>query len=341
MKQSKRLLCVLIAMVMLLSCFTVGVSAYKTSYTTCEYSSVKKPVFTKEQAGSALLDYLDDQVFAGLDVNFDLSALSLHIHIYSLDSLFDSVRDIVNHTLYKTFNFGDIEKMNFSVPKNTDIRRTSKNMSDLQVFGYLLQFLQQNASPLYKLADNSLDLGIIDNFFDMREKVPMLNDLHGYINEMVYKALFDSTGAGFEVGGKYDNLDNMLNEFINNRLIKFVGDMLAKSDGTNAFADLLGLAKNEDGTLKDYIALVDLLPSLKTSIGDYIDITSVGTYDLIESIFDALIDDIVVKFAGKLILDALKIDPEDTAADTSYINIAISLFVTNESMGLPEAAAQE
>ena len=341
MKQSKRLLCVLIAMVMLLSCFTVGVSEYKTSYTTCEYSSVKKPVFTKEQAGSALLDYLDDQVFAGLDVNFDLSALSLHIHIYSLDSLFDSVRDIVNHTLYKTFNFGDIEKMNFSVPKNTDIRRTSKNMSDLQVFGYLLQFLQQNASPLYKLADNSLDLGIIDNFFDMREKVPMLNDLHGYINEMVYKALFDSTGAGFEVGGKYDNLDNMLNEFINNRLIKFVGDMLAKSDGTNAFADFLGLAKNEDGTLKDYIALVDLLPSLKTSIGDYIDITSVGTYDLIESIFDALIDDIVVKFAGKLILDALKIDPEDTAADTSYINIAISLFVTNESMGLPEDAAQE
>ncbi len=231
--------------------------------------------------------------------------------------------------------------MNFSVPKNTDIRRTSKNMSDLQVFGYLLQFLQQNASPLYKLADNSLDLGIIDNFFDMREKVPMLNDLHGYINEMVYKALFDSTGAGFEVGGKYDNLDNMLNEFINNRLIKFVGDMLAKSDGTNAFADFLGLAKNEDGTLKDYIALVDLLPSLKTSIGDYIDITSVGTYDLIESIFDELIYVIVVKFAGELIVDALKIDPEDTAADTSYINIAISLFVTNESMGLPEDAAQE
>ncbi|MGN0549617.1 MAG: dockerin type I repeat-containing protein [Acutalibacteraceae bacterium] len=341
MKQSKRLLCVLIAMVMMLSCFTVGVSAYKTSYTTCEYSSVKKPVFTKEQAGSALLDYLDDEVFAGLDVNFDLSILSLHIHIYSLDSLFDSVKDIVNHTLYKTFNFGDIEKMNFSVPKNSDIRRTSKNMTDLQVFGYFLQFLQQNASPLYKLADNSLDLGIIDNFFNMREKVPMLNDLHGYINEMVYKALFDPDGVGFEVGGYYDNLDNMLNEFINNRLIKFVGDMLAKSDGTNAFADFLGLATNEDGTLKDYIALVDLLPSLKTSIGNYVDITSVGTYDLIESIFDALIDDIVVKFAGELILDALKIDPEDTTADTSYINIAIGLFVTNESMGLPEDAAQE
>ena len=82
MKQSKRLLCVLIAMVMLLSCFTVGVSAYKTSYTTCEYSSVKKPVFTKEQAGSALLDYLDDGVFAGLDVNFDLSGFCLVIILF-------------------------------------------------------------------------------------------------------------------------------------------------------------------------------------------------------------------------------------------------------------------
>ena len=79
---------------MMLSCLTVGVSAYKTSYTTCSYSSVKQPVFTKEQAASAMLDYLDDQVLSGLDVNFDLSVLSLHIHIYSLDSLFDSVRTL-------------------------------------------------------------------------------------------------------------------------------------------------------------------------------------------------------------------------------------------------------
>ena len=63
-------MCVLLALIMLLSCFTVGVSAYKTNYTTCSYSSVKKPVFTKEQAASAVLDYLDDEVLAGLDVNF-------------------------------------------------------------------------------------------------------------------------------------------------------------------------------------------------------------------------------------------------------------------------------
>ncbi len=78
MKQSKRLLCVLIAMVMLLSCFTVGVSAYKTSYTTCEYSSVKKPVFTKEQAGSALLDYVEEHVVAVLVVIFYVCAGRFH-----------------------------------------------------------------------------------------------------------------------------------------------------------------------------------------------------------------------------------------------------------------------
>ena len=125
MKQSKRLLCVLLALIMLLSCFTVGVSAYKTNYTTCSYSSVKKPVFTKEQAASAVLDYLDDEVLAGLDVNFDLSQLSIHVHIYSLDSLFDSIKDITGHTLYKMFSFGDIDNLSFGIPKNGDIRRRS------------------------------------------------------------------------------------------------------------------------------------------------------------------------------------------------------------------------
>ena len=341
MKQSKRLLCVLIALVMMLSCLTVGVSAYKTPYTTCSYSSVKKPVFTKEQAASAVLDYLDDEVLAGLDVNFDLSQLSLHIHIYSLDSLFDSIKAITGHTLYKMFSFGDIDNLSFGIPKNGDIRRRSENKSDLEVLGYLLQWLQENADPLYKWVDNSFSLGIIKNFWNPKKKIPMLNDLHGYINEMVYKALIDSTGTGFAVGGAYDNLDYIVNDFFNNRLVKFVCDKMAKADGSNAAADFLGLAKNADGTLKNYVKLVDLLPSLKKSIGASIDFTKVKTYDLIEALFSALIDDIVVKYAGELILDALKIDPNDTAADTSYINIAITLFVTNETMGLPEDTAQD
>ena len=165
MKQSKRLLCVLIAIIMMLSCFTVGVSAYKTNYTTCSYSSVKKPVFTKEQAASAVLDYLDDEVLAGLDVNFDLEQLSLHIHIYSLDSLFDSIRAISKHTLYKMFSFGNVDDLSFDIPQNTDIRRRSETMTDLEVLGYLLQWLQTNADPLYLWADNSFSLGIIKSMF--------------------------------------------------------------------------------------------------------------------------------------------------------------------------------
>ena len=341
MKQSKRLLCVLIALVMMLSCLTVGVSAYKTSYTTCNYNSVKEPVFTKEQAASALLDYLDDQVLSGLNVNFDLSELSLHIHIYSIDSLFDSIRAISRHTLYKMFSFGNIDDLDFGIPQNTSIRRSSSTMTDLEVLGYLLQWLQENADPLYLWADNSFSLGIIKAAWNPKNELPELNDLHGYINEMVYKALIDSTGTGFAVGGEYDNLDYIINDFVNNHLIKFVCDMLASSDGSNTVADFLGLATNADGTLKENVKLVDLLPSLKTSIGPSIDFTKVKTYDLIESLFSALIDDIVVKYAGSLILDALKIDPEDTTADTSYINIAITLFVTNETMGLPEDASQD
>lgn len=341
MKQSKRLLCVLIALVMMLSCLTVGVSAYKSDYSTCDYSSVLKPVFTKEQAASAVLDYIDDKALSGVDVEFDNSFLGIHVHLYSIDSLFDTVKNIRESTVYDLASLGDIKRLSYGIPRNSSIRRSSSSITDLQMLGYLLQWLQENADPLYKFADNSFNVGIISVAWSPQKDLPMLNDLHGYINEMVYKALINSEGTGFSTDSPYNNLDYIVNDFLNNRLIKFVCDKLAKADGSNVVADFLGLAKNADGTLKNNVTLVELLPSLKTSIGSSIDLTKVKTYDLIEAIFSALIDDIVVKYAGNLILDALKIAPEDTSANTSYINIAIGLFVTNESLGLPEDTAQD
>ncbi|MBQ7549723.1 MAG: hypothetical protein IJT03_08485 [Clostridia bacterium] len=332
MKQSKRLLCVLLTMLLILGTMTVGVSAYKTSYQYPEgYDSVNQPYFTNEQAASALLDYIDDEVLAG--VNLHKSILDIDIDIYSLDSAFDSVDDIFSSYTYKIgqiADLGDIEDMNWSIPRNGNNRRRSASMSDFEFMAKFLEFLQVNYNYLYKWADNSFDLGLIASFWDPREEVEMLNDLHGYINEIAYKALIDDAGTGFN--STTATLDSTIQEFINNRCVKFICDMLAKSDGTNAVADFLNLPTNKDGTLKNQMGLLQLCPSLTAAD---INITTVSTYNLISNIFNAFLNDIVMPLAGGLILDALKIKPDDTSADTSYINIAIEYFVKNETVGLP------
>jgi len=252
-------------MLLIIGTMTVGVSAYKTSYQYPEgYDSVNQPYFTNEQAASALLDYIDDEVLAGVDMHE--SILDIDIDIYSLDSTFDSVDDIFSSVTYKIgkiADLGDIEDMNWSIPRDGNNRRRSANMSDFEFLAKFLQFLQVNYNYLYKWADNTFDLGIISNFWNPREKIEMLNDLHGYINEIAYKALINSEGTGFN--SSTATLDSTVQEFINNRCVKFICDMLAKSDGSNAVADFLGLPTNKDGTLKNQMGLLQLCPSLKAA----------------------------------------------------------------------------
>lgn len=343
MKQSKRLLCVLLSLIMIISGFTIGVSAYRSDYTVCTYNSVYEPVFTKEQGATAILDFLDDEVFAGLNVDEDISALSVHIHLGNLDSTFKSLKDI-RESAYWGLVGGDLDKLNFSVPKDSSIRRASSSKSDYEVLYYLFKFLADNADPLYKLADNSLDLGtIVGMVIDLKKEVPMLNDLHGYINQMVYESFYDYLTTPFVTGSQYDNLDFLVNDILNNKLLKMVCDGSADAaTGTNDIADFLGLATNPDGTLAGDVALLDVLPSMKATVGDSIDLTAVGTYDLINAIFSAAIDDIAIPLLGPILCEELDIDPNDPDApneDMAYVDMVVGLFVTYETVGLPEDAS--
>lgn len=340
MKQSKRLLCVLLSMLMMLSVLTVGASAYKTNYERpMGYDTNNGPYFSNDQCASAMLDFLDDEVFAGMNVNEEL--LGIEIKIYSLDSLFDSVNNITSSALYGVatiLNLGDIEDCDWSIPKNENFRRRSATMSDLEFFGKFLQFLQVNADPLYKLIGNDLDLGLIGNFVNLSEMIPMLDDLHGFLTYTIYNLLIDPEMLEENYDKANSNLDQIINDFLANRAIKFICDMLADSEtGENVVADFLGLETNPDGTLKDMMGLVQLCPSLTH---DEVDITKASIYDFCREIFLALIDDIVIPFAGELLIDLLEIPVDDpTAEEMSYVDMVINLFVTYETVGLPEDAS--
>ncbi|MBP9989555.1 MAG: hypothetical protein KBT46_08680 [Ruminococcus sp.] len=354
MKQSKKLLCVLIAMIMTISCLTIGVSAYKTDYSTPGkgYNNILDPVFTPEQGASAILDFIDDML-APLGEKINIDKLGVEIHIFSLDSTFDSLNNIFTSTVYKLgtiFDLGVIEHLHVSIPKDTSIRRRNPSLSDFNFFNKFLEFLQSNSQYLCQFVDNSIDLGIIQSWdlWDNRKELPMLNDLHGYINEMVYGLIIDET-ADFDKNATLKaqvdamKLDNIIQDFINNRCLKFVCDMFAEVKNgvaSNPVAEFLGIPINEKGELTKQRGLVDadVFPSLTAA---KLSINNVSTYQLIRNIYDALINDVVVKFAGELILDALDIKPENPNADTSYINIAINLFVTAKDLGLAEDAGDD
>lgn len=340
MKQSKRLLSVLLAMLMMLSVLTVGASAYKTNYERpMGYDTNNAPYFSNDQCASALLDFLDDDLLSGLDVNEEL--LGIEIKIYSLDSLFDSVNNITSSALYGVatiLNLGDIEDCDWSIPKDENFRRRSPNLSDLEFFGKFLQFISVNSDPLYKLIGNDLDLGIIGNFVNLSEMIPMLDDLHGFITYTIYELLIEPGILEENYDKANSNLDAIINDFLANRAIKFICDMLADAEtGENVVADFIGLETNPDGTLKDMMGLVQLCPSLTH---DEVDITKASIYDFCREIFIALIDDIVIPFAGRLLIDLLEIPVDDpTAEEMSYVDMVINLFVTYETVGLPEDAS--
>ena len=150
------------------------------------YDNKNAPYFSNDQCASALLDFLDDDLLSGLDVNEEL--LGIEIKIYSLDSLFDSVNNITSSALYGVatiLNLGDIEDCDWSIPKDENFRRRSPNLSDLEFFGKFLQFISVNSDPLYKLIGNDLDLGLIGNFVNLSEMIPMLDDLHGFLTYTV------------------------------------------------------------------------------------------------------------------------------------------------------------
>jgi hypothetical protein len=124
-------------MLMMLSALTVGASAYKINYERpIGYDSIYTPYFSNDQAASSLLDYLDDDLLSGLNVDEEL--LGIEVKIYSLDSLFDTVNNITSSALYgiaTILDLGDIESCDWSIPENTNFRRRSTTMSDLEFFG--------------------------------------------------------------------------------------------------------------------------------------------------------------------------------------------------------------
>lgn len=345
MKQSKRMLSVLLAVIMICSVFTVGAQALKADISSPKYGydEVLEPVISSEQAARLILDEIEP-LLADMDVDEDVA--DLEIKIQSIDTLLDTVHNLGDSSLVGfakvIADLGDIEDLALDAGDVKDsqgnrCRRANSTSTDFEVLGAVLTFLETNAKYVAKFAYNGFDFGWLEGLGVFgNDDLAALNDVHGLVTTLLEKLLNDEEFE-FDIETEYNNsntIDGLLQNFIDNRLVKLLMDMFAdEEEGTNEIAELFGLGQyvGADGTLTQEIPTTTLLPSLTEGNLGELNLSTLSFYDFFVNFIKAVVRDIVVARGDEII--GTFVDIDDIA---DYIDIALPILELNATF--PEGA---
>jgi len=229
MKQSKRILSFLMAIVMMSSFMSVIASAkadYKDgAILASQYDDLDKPVFTLNQCGSMVLDYVDnmlEETNKDGSLMVELPAIGV-LNLTTIDNALKSIVDLVDGSLWVTVKglMGDLQYLEIAGIRS--VRRSSAPAAtaDINVLYGLIQFLSDNRSIISKAVDGTLDMGLVNAFFD-------LSDIN--VNQMVKKMLYEmvhpntkleTTDPLYEVTPDPidDSVDLMIQDIIENLIV--------------------------------------------------------------------------------------------------------------------------
>lgn len=189
MKQFKKLLSVLMAVIMILSSVSMIANAYGTAWkddgvARSQYNSIDVPTLTTEQYATAALDEVDRMLDEEQILLTEEDIFVGTLDVTSVNAALDSVNTILNGSLWTQYNslLGDLDQLNISA---LTVRRTNGG-SDVAVINSLLRFLYDNKGLLSDFVKGNLDLGtIVAQFVDLSDfEVPGL--LKGLLYEAVY-----------------------------------------------------------------------------------------------------------------------------------------------------------
>ncbi len=286
MKKMKKLLCVLLAMVMMLSSTAVGASAIVDYTQPDHYNSLGKPVFSYEQSCSMLLDWLDALLY-DMNITFSVDVININLDLTSINKTYESISTLLDSSLYGFASIGLIGDLGDLTGDCIADPRRGDSYADSAVFYALLQFLNDNASILEKLVNTTLDWGIIDTFLSA-EDYPYLFDLPNFLKEQIYiliynnfvKAESEAEISALPAGVTLDSftVDGLLQDVVDGLLI---GEYNVSTQSYTGY-----------------------LPSMK----GHTSITVGSTYDLIQNAIDALMADILVPMLMDMLPETLSIE---------------------------------
>ncbi len=275
MRQSKKLLSVLLAVVMVFSSAAIAASAYAPwkDEAITKYDALDKPVLTTEQFASAALDEVDrmlneEQILLTAD---DIFVGTLDAT--SVDAALDSVQTILGGSLWTQFSpmLGDLANLDVSAIA-TPRRRTNSTDSDLKVIYALLEFLYDNKGIFTGLVGGTIDLGTIVG--------PLLEDLLGgeldvtpLLKGLLYELVYEKDAPE---SGVTETVDQMAQDIIDRLVV----------DGSY----------DEDGTFNE-----PLLPQLK----GYTNISTGSTYDFVDNLLKVLYNEWLVPTANEKWIDSI------------------------------------
>ncbi len=199
MKQSTRLLSVLLALVMLFGVMTIGVEAavrrnVVITKSNVSYDSIDDAALTTEQVATLICDALDELL---LDANIyeKVDVVNIVLDLRSLDTAFKSLYDVLDHWLVTSVIIGDV----YALGKNKGLikGKTRNGIGDTAMLRQFIGFLTNHADSreaISKVAygiengSNSLSLGMLTSFLDV-SSLSMLNDIPALLRGMIFDKL--------------------------------------------------------------------------------------------------------------------------------------------------------
>ncbi len=278
MNKFKKLLSVLLAAVMLVSCFSILGSAYPDTNVTIDenayyyFDSNDNPrayLYTDEQRATILMNMLDD-LLKGL--NIKMSVVGVDVDLTSYDALCNTLD---NWLISTALNLGgDLKNL-----EHGDLDGKKRSSGDVNALNSLLTTLQNNQTLVESLITDGIDLGTIGSLanLDLSGVNKIISDLPGLVGGLVYglddrnmtngigedpTLLNDTPWADLAVADR-PTIDAMLPELISNVLTNprntiRITDRSENTLGEQALEEVAedgttyyycyGVTNNEDGT---------------------------------------------------------------------------------------------
>ena len=224
MKQTKKLLSIFLAMLMLLGTVSVVANAaqQKVEKGNIAYDSIDNAVLTPEQVAYTILQVLDEDVMSGLEpVNLDLFVTKINIDLTSIDTTLSDVYDLLNGSLPGIAG-GDVKTLAGEKGRlRYNGHTVQRSDGDLQVVYCLLDFLGNpttagivSKAPYGLLVSGGIEAGglvsAISGLIDLSSINAILTNLDGFVTEMVYDLLIPgSYNAAYPADESYPSMDEL------------------------------------------------------------------------------------------------------------------------------------